>query len=69
MQLKTSHLITFVFAGIGLMTFLVFKSQVRKEVLDVIQEQYERGNISEEKYKSVLADGKVTNWEALSLKN
>ena len=67
-KIKNSHLVIFVVLGIIVMTFLVFSTEVRKEVREVIQERYEKGEISEEKYKAALADGKLSNWEAMNLK-
>lgn len=68
MQLKIKYLVLFVLAGIAVMTVLVFNSQARKEVLEAIQQDYENGNISEQKYKDAMADGKLSNWEVLDLK-
>ena len=67
MEIKTKHLLIFIGVGIVIMTLLIFNMQVRKQTMDAIQEQYEKGNISEEKYKAALADGKLTYWEALDL--
>lgn len=68
MKLKNSHLIIFTLAGIILMTFLILNMEVKKEVRDVIQENYDKGQISKEKYKSALLDGKLSYWESFQLK-
>jgi len=69
MELKTSYLIGFVTVGIIVMTFLVLGQEVRKEVREAIQERYEAGKVSEEKYKKALSDGKLSYWESLGLKS
>jgi len=66
--IKTKHLIIFVVLGIILMTYLILNMQVRKETMEAIQEQYEKGTVSEKKYKDALLDGKLSYWEALNLK-
>ena len=58
----------FIAGGIVVMTFLILNMQVRKEAMDAIQEQYEKGNISEQKYKHALSDGKLSYWESFDLK-
>ena len=68
MQIKVRYLIGFVVLGIILMTFLVFSSEVRKEVREAVQKSYEKGEIDAAKYKAALSDGKLTNWEVLHLK-
>ena len=68
MQLKTKYLVIFVAVGIAVMTILVLNMQVKKEVMEVIQNQYEQGNIPADTYKAALSDGKLSNWEALQLK-
>lgn len=50
------------------MTFLILNMEVKKEVRDVIQENYDKGQISKEKYKSALLDGKLSYWESFQLK-
>ena len=50
------------------MTFLVLNMEVKKEVREVIQERYDKGEVSAEKYKAALLDGKLSNWEAMRLK-
>ena len=68
MHIKTKHLVIFVIAGIIVMTFLVLNMEVKKEVREVIQERYEKGEVPADKYKEALADGKLSNWEAMNLK-
>jgi len=68
MELKTRYLVGFVIVGIIIMTFLVLGQEVRKEVREAIQNDYEAGKISSEKYKKALSDGKLSYWESLQLK-
>ena len=68
MGIKNRHLVLFALAGILVMTLLVLNMEVRKEVREAIQEQYEKGEVSEEAYKKALSDGKLSYWEAMTIK-
>ena len=68
MAIKNRHLVIFALAGIIVMTFLVLNMEVRKEVRTAIQEKYEKGEVPEEDYKKALSDGKLSYWEAMTLK-
>ena len=68
MELKIRYLVGFVIVGIVVMTFLVLGQEVRKEVREAIQSDYEAGEISAEKYKEALSDGKLSYWETFNLK-
>ena len=68
MELKTRYLVIFVLVGIVVMTFLVLRQEVRKEVREAIQKNYEAGKIPADAYKEALSDGKLSYWESMSLK-
>ncbi len=69
LNVKNWQLILFTLVGIIIVTLLILNMEVKKEVRDVVQEQYEKGNVSESAYKSALSDGKLSNLEVMKLRN
>lgn len=68
LNVKNWQLIVFTLVGILIVTFLILNMEVKKEVRDVVQEQYEKGNVSETAYKKALSDGKLSNLEVIKLR-
>jgi len=69
MKLKTSYLVGFTVVGMIIMTFLVLNMEVKKEVRESIQKKYDSGGIPRDVYKDALSDGKLSYWEAMTLKD
>lgn len=69
LNVKNWQLILFTLVGIIIVTLLILNMEVKKEVRDVVQEQYEKGNVSESAYKAALSDGKLSNLEVMKLRN
>ena len=69
MKLKTSYLVGFTVVGMIIMTFLVLNMEVKKEVRESIQNKYDSGELPRGAYKDALSDGKLSYWEAMTLKD